>query len=431
MHSDFYWIDLHLHSHFSWATSKTCTLPHYYRAAQLKGLRVIGTGDVMHPGWLQEIQTALRPAPSGLLALKPGVARDWARTVPDRCRTRVEFALTGEVNCVYRRGGRSRRVHHLIMVSSLDRAALLQARLQPFGRLESDGRPTLKLDSRDLLSLLLEVDDRAALVPAHIWTPWYSLLGSKSGFDSLEECFGELASEIGTVETGLSADPAMLRQARFLDGKGFISNSDAHSPAKLGREATALHGTPGFDSIWRLLRGHHQKGPVATVEWPPALGKYYGDGHRKCGVGRIPSIPYSPSALCPVCARPLTQGVWSRVAQLSDRVEPGRSDFVGPPAWHTIPLPDVVAKALHRRPGTQAVRQCCFHLLERLGPELVILHRTPAADLLQSTNTAIAQAILAVRAGHYDTAPGYDGQGGTWQLHAPKPVESLSCPPAA
>jgi len=421
VNSDPYWIDLHLHSRFSWATSKTCTLPNYYRAAQLKGLRVIGTGDITHPGWLQQIQTALRPAPNGLWEVKPAMARDWDATIPDRCRVRVEFALTGEVNCVYRRGGRSRRVHHLILVSSLERAARLQERLGAFGRLEADGRPTLKLDSRAFLSLLLDVDDRSALVPAHIWTPWYSLLGSKSGFDSLEECFGDLAVEIGSVETGLSADPAMLGRSRFLRGKGFISNSDAHSPAKLGREATALSGTPHFDRIWRMLRGHRRHGPVATVEWPPALGKYYGDGHRKCGFCRIPAAQDPPLRLCPVCARPLTRGVLARVEQLSDSGASDLSDFSLPTALHTIPLTDVVAKALRRQTGTRDVRQCSLRMLERLGPELTILHQTPAADLIRSAGTPVAQAVLAVRAGCYDTVPGYDGRFGTWKLRGDAP----------
>ena len=418
VNTDSYWIDLHLHSRFSWATSQTCTLPHYYQAAQLKGLRVIGTGDITHPGWLQEIQETLRPSPSGLWEAKPSVARDWDRDVPDRCRGQVEFALTGEVNCVYRRGGRSRRVHHLILVSSLARAARLQARLQPFGRLESDGRPTLKLDSRNFLSLLGEVDDRSALVPAHIWTPWYALLGSKSGFDSLEECFGDLSSEIGSVETGLSADPEMLGRARFLCGKIFLSNSDAHSPAKLGREATALPGAPSFDRIWQMLRGDHRYGPVATVEWPPALGKYYGDGHRKCGFCRIPSSQDPVRLACPVCSRPLTRGVLSRVLQLSDSGYPDVAAGSVPPALYTLPLLDVVAKSLHRNARTRAVQQCHFRLLEQLGPELPLLHRIPAVDLMRNADSVVAQAILAVRAGRYDIAPGYDGRFGAWQLRA-------------
>ncbi len=413
MYSDLHWIDLHLHSHFSWATSPACTLPHYYRAAQLKGLRVIGTGDVTHPGWLREIQAALRPAPNGLWELNLHATRDWDAGLPARCRNRVEFALTGEVSCVYRRGGRSRRVHHLIVVSSLERAARLQARLEPWGRLAADGRPTLKMDSRELLSLLLEVDDRSALAPAHIWTPWYSLLGSKSGFDSLEECFGDLSPEIGAMETGLSADPAMLGRVRALCGRKFISNSDAHSPAKLGREATALRGTPSFDGIWKMLRGHRLHDPAATIEWPPALGKYYGDGHRKCDFFTLPSPQDSAPRLCPVCSRPLTQGVLSRVEQLADSAE--SSDLTLPPALPTIPLPDIVAKTLQRHVRTRAVQQCSLRLLERLGPELTILHRTLAADLMQGADTAVAQAILAVRAGHYDMTPGYDGRFGEWQ----------------
>ncbi len=412
-----YWIDLHLHSHFSWATSKTCTLPQYNKAAQLKGLQVIGTGDITHPGWLRVIQEHLRPSPSGLLEGKPCATRDWDETIPANCRVKVEFALTGEVNCVYRRGGRSRRIHHLIVVSSLDRAAQLQRRLAPFGRLESDGRPTLKLDSRDLLEILYEVDDHSALIPAHIWTPWYSLLGSKSGFDSVEECFGGLSQEIRTVETGLSADPEMLRRSHFLRGRSYISNSDAHSPAKVGREATALRGTPSFDHIWRMLRGDSLHAPAATVEWPPALGKYFWDGHRKCGFCRAPNIKDKLPFECPVCSHSLTQGVLSRVENLSGDSFQSLGDSSLPTAFHTIPLPDVVAQGLHKRASSKSVQQCCFSMLEQLGPEFTILHRTPAVDLMRTTDTAVARAILAVRAGNYHIAPGYDGRFGEWNLN--------------
>ena len=413
---DLYWLDLHLHSHFSWATSKTCTLPQYYRAAQLKGLQVIGTGDITHPGWLRIIQEQLRSAPSGLLEGKPCVTRDRAETIPARCRAKVEFALTGEVNCVYRRGGRSRRVHHLIVVSSLERAAQLQGRLAPWGRLESDGRPTLKLDSREFLEILFEVDDHSALIPAHIWTPWYSLLGSKSGFDSVEECFGELSQEIRTVETGLSADPEMLQRAHFLRGKVFISNSDAHSPAKVGREATALRGTPSYDCIWRMLRGDSLHGPAATIEWPPALGKYFWDGHRKCGFYRAPAAKYPLPLECPVCSQKLTQGVLTRVDQLSEGPFSSVADSSLPPALHTIPLLDVVAQGLHQKTWSKSVQNCCFNMMEQLGPEINILHRTPAVDLMRATDTAVARAILAVRAGKYSIAPGFDGRFGDWNL---------------
>ncbi len=413
---DLYWIDLHLHSHFSWATSKTCTLPQYYKAAQLKGLKVIGTGDITHPGWLRVIQEQLRPSPSGLLEGKSCVTRVRDEIIPARCRAKVEFALTGEVNCVYRRGGRSRRVHHLIVISSLEKAAQLQRRLAPWGRLESDGRPTLKLDSRDLLEILFEVDDHSALIPTHIWTPWYSLLGSKSGVDSVKECFGDMSQEIKTVETGLSADPEMHRRSCFLRGRMLISNSDAHSPAKVGRESTALRGTPSFDSIWRMLRGDTVHGPAATVEWPPALGKYYWDGHRKCGFFRAPAPNDHLPLECPICSQSLTQGVLSRVENLSEGEIPSVADSSLPPSLHTIPLPDIVAQALQQKVWSKSVGNCCFNMMEQLGPEFTILHRISGDDLMRATDAAVAQAILAVRSGNFDITPGYDGRFGEWKL---------------
>ncbi len=408
-----YWTDLHLHSHFSWATSRTCTLPHYWQAAQWKGLQVIGTGDITHPAWIQTIRSSLRPAPNGLWDLDPAVVRSLADTIPHRCRSQVQFLLSGEVNCVYRRGNRARRVHHLIFLSCLDRAQTLQQRLAAYGRLEADGRPTLKLDSRDLLAILMEVDDRAALVPAHIWTPWYALLGSKSGFASLAECFGDQDAEIGAVETGLSADPGMLMQAGFLQQRVFISNSDAHSPAKLGREATALQGTPAYEAIWQMLRGDHTVGPACTIEWPPALGKYYWDGHRKCGIVQAPADTGLPPKPCPVCSRPVTRGVLSRVQELSGPNLSVTSRSL-PPALPTIPLLDLIAHVLQRKTVAKAVQGCYRDLLERLGPELAILHQVPEPDLRRAAPAAIAQAVMAGRKGNLHIAPGYDGQFGQW-----------------
>lgn len=411
-----YWTDLHLHSHFAWATSRTCTLPHYWQAAQWKGIRVIGTGDITHPAWLHTVRTCLRPASNGLWDLDPAIAHTLEDTIPRRCRGTVQFMLSGEVNCVYRRGNRARRVHHLIFLSCLDRAQTLQQQLAPFGRLEADGRPTLRLDSRELLAILMDVDDHAALVPAHIWTPWYSLLGSKSGFDSVTECFGDLAAEIRAVETGLSADPGMLAQTACLQPYLYISNSDAHSPAKLGREVTALRGTPSYDRIWRMLRGDRAIGPASTIEWPPALGKYYWDGHRKCRIAWSPDTTGHPPQSCPVCSRPITRGVLSRVQALSSPAVPDTQRTALPPSLPTIPLPDLIAHVLQRRSATKAVRGCYHAMLDRLGPELAILHQIPEADLIQASSVAIAQAIMAMRQGNLHISPGFDGQFGQWTL---------------
>ncbi len=413
MNANLYWIDLHLHSHFSWATSRDCTLPHYWQAAQRKGLRVIGTGDITHPQWLQILQRHLRPAENGLWDLDPDLVQSLASTIPPRCHGKVQFLLSGEVNCVYRRGNRVRRVHLLIFLSSLDRVRKLQQQLAAFGRLEADGRPTLKLDSRHLLAILKDVDDAAALVPAHIWTPWYSLLGSQSGFDSLAECFGDLTDEIRTVETGLSADPGMLWQVDFLRNQQYISNSDAHSPAKLGREATALAGTPSYTRIRQMLQGDRTIGPVCTIEWPPALGKYYWDGHRKCRIAWSPANTGMPPQACPVCRRPVTRGVLARVQELATPAPRGKERAL-PPAFPTIPLPDIIACVVQRKSTTQAVQRRYHSMLSALGPELGILHQASETALTQAADAATAHVIGAIRAGQLTITPGYDGQFGQW-----------------
>lgn len=415
--ADTYLADLHVHSHFSRATSRACTLPEYWRAAQLKGISVLGTGDITHPGWLQALERTLRPAPNGLWQLAPDQVRQHVQTVPARCRAPVYFMLSGEVNCVYRAGHRSRRIHHLLYVSALDRARSLQDRLRPFGRLEADGRPTLKLDSRDLLDILLDTDDRAALVPAHAWTPWYSLLGSKSGFDSLEACFRDLTPQVHAIETGLSADPAMLHRAAFLRPLCFISSSDAHSPAKVGREATALRGAPSLQGIESLLRGDRTQGPAYTIEWHPALGKYYWDGHRKCDVAWAPATSARHHFTCPVCHRAITRGVLSRVLELSGGSDSNARDQPPlPPVRYTVPLTELVAKVLQRGPGTKAVQACCTQMVAHLGPELDILHHRPRAVLEAAAGTAVTAAILAARTGDLALNPGFDGRYGDFQV---------------
>ena len=413
-------VDLHLHSHHSWATSRTCTIPEYWIEAQRKGLRVIGTGDITHPGWTESIDRMLTPAANGLLDLKPEWVRELGTRVPPACQAPVQFMLTGEINCVYRQGQRSRRVHHLVHVSTLDRARKLQHRLQPFGRLDGDGRPTLKLDSRDLLEMLLETDPDSALVPAHIWTPWYAMLGSRSGFDSIEECFRDLASEIRTVESGLSADPEMMMHVPSVAPRTIISSSDAHSPAKLGREATAVWGQPSYPQILRLLRSARDAGPAFTVEWPPAMGKYYWDGHRKCRHAQDPARQRGNRPICPVCHKPATRGVLARIQQLTPAAGPGPAPASRPPAFHTLPLSEVVALSLQRKAQTKAVRSVCDRLMANLGPEFHILRHAEWEEILLHSHGAVADAILAVRQGKGAIDPGYDGRYGTFNLPVPQ-----------
>ena len=420
-----YLVDLHVHSHYAWATSRHCTVPEYWKAAQRKGVRVIGTGDITHPGWLQELRAQLRPAANGLWELAPESVQEHAREVPRRCRAPVYFLLSGEVNCVYRAQGRSRRVHHLIYLSALDRAQALQDRLQPFGHLARDGRPTLKLDSRDLLEILLDADPESALVPAHIWTPWYSLLGRRSGFDSLAECFRDLTPEVRAVETGLSATPDMMKRVDFLKPLRFLSGSDAHAPDKVGREATQLAGQPTFASLGNLLKGRGSVEPRLTLEWPPNMGKYYWDGHRKCRVAWSPAASAQRAQICPACRRPVTEGVLSRIETLSRSDETPRPTA---PARINFPLRDLIAQALQRGPNTQAVSRHYVALLQQLGSELPVVHAMPLEAIAAAATPAIAQAVRAARQGNLTVEPGFDGQFGSFHIRQAPADQTIAGP---
>jgi len=246
--------DLHIHSHYSRATSRDLTLEHLARWAQIKGVHLVGTGDISHPGWLAEMHANLDPAEDGLYQLKPAIAAAVAGRVPAACQAPVRFMLAGEISNIYKRHGAVRKVHNVIFAPTLDVVARIQQALERIGNIRADGRPILGLDSRDLLEIILEIDPRCALIPAHIWTPWFSMLGSKSGFDTVEECFGDLTGEIFALETGLSSDPPMNWRVANLDGYTLISSSDAHSPQKLAREATVLAGELSYDGVLAALR---------------------------------------------------------------------------------------------------------------------------------------------------------------------------------
>ncbi|MDD9988678.1 MAG: endonuclease Q family protein, partial [Spirochaetaceae bacterium] len=229
--------DLHLHSHYSRATSRDLTCEHLWKWAQLKGVQVVATGDIAHPGWLAEVRDKLDPAEDGLFRLKPDLESAVADEVPPSCRGTVRFVIGGEISNIYKKHDRTRKVHNIVFSPSFETTARLQAELEKIGNIRSDGRPILGLDSRDLLEIVIATGGRCHLIPAHIWTPWFSILGSRSGFDSVEECFADLTPHIFAVETGLSSDPPMNWRVSWLDRYTLISSSDAHSPPKLAREA--------------------------------------------------------------------------------------------------------------------------------------------------------------------------------------------------
>jgi len=321
--------DLHVHSKFSRATARNLDLEHLYIAAQWKGLSVVGTGDFTHPAWFDEICEKLLPVGNGLFLLKPDIAKACDSEVPPACRRPVWFILVTEISNIYKKDGKTRKNHNLVFSPNIDIADRLRKSLGSIGNIESDGRPILGLDARDLLEVLLTVSEDNYLVPAHIWTPWFSLLGSKSGFDSVRACFGDLADHIFALETGLSSDPPMNRRVSQLDRYALISNSDAHSPIKLGRECNRFRGEPGFFTIRRALESKDPDAFLGTVEFYPEEGKYHYDGHRKCQHRLTPDETRSFSGICPKCGKPLTLGELHRAEELADR--PGKDPVNGDP----------------------------------------------------------------------------------------------------
>ncbi len=310
--------DLHIHSHLSRATSKDLDLEHLHLWAQRKGISVVATGDFTHPRWFAELRDKLIPAEPGLYRLRDDLARVVDESVPGACARPVRFMLSVEVSSIYGKAGRTRKVHNLVYAPDFEAAAQVSSHLARLGNIASDGRPILGVDSRDLLDITLQSSPDAFLVPAHVWTPWFSALGAQSGFDSIDECYGDLAAHIFAVETGLSSDPAMNWRLSQLDRFALISSSDAHSPEKLGREANLFDGELSYFAMRDALRTRGAAF-LGTVEFFPEEGKYHYDGHRKCGVVVDPDEALACGQICRVCGKKLTGGVMGRVAALADR----------------------------------------------------------------------------------------------------------------
>ncbi len=407
--------DIHLHSHFSRATSKNLTLEHLWKWAQLKGVQVVATGDIAHPGWLAEMQTRLEPAEEGLFKLKPEYQATVADEVPPACRGPVRFLIGGEISNIYKKYDRTRKVHNIVFAPSFEATTILQAELEKIGNIRSDGRPILGLDSRDLLEIVLEVDDRAHLIPAHIWTPWFSILGSKSGFDTLEACFTDLTPHIFAVETGLSSDPPMNWRVSWLDDYTLISNSDAHSPPKLAREATLFDTELSYDALFSALRSGDPAQFRGTIEFFPEEGKYHLDGHRKCGVCWEPGTTIANEGLCTNCGKPVTVGVYHRVEELADR-EPGARAPSAAPFTSLIPLPEALSEVLGVGPNSKRVQTEYLRLLGRLGPELAILQSIPLEDIAAAGGPVLAEGIRRMRKGEVVAQSGYDGEYGVIRM---------------
>lgn len=407
--------DIHLHSYFSRATSKNLNLEHLAKWAQLKGVNIVGTGDIAHPGWLEEMRSKLDPAEDGLFRLKPEIAKSVQPEVFKACRGEVRFILAGEISNIYKKNDKVRKIHNVVFFPTFEALEKFQAELEKIGNIRSDGRPILGLDARDLFEIVLETDPQGHLIPAHIWTPWFSLLGSMSGFDSVEECFGDLTEHIFALETGLSSDPPMNWRLSALDNYTLVSNSDAHSPAKLAREANVFDTEMSYSKLFDALRSGDSETFLGTIEFFPEEGKYHYDGHRKCGIRWHPKTTLDHDKLCPECGRPVTVGVMHRVEILADR-EPGGKPARTHPFKSLIPLPEVLAEIYECGVNTKKVNRSFEALLTKLGPELHILQDVPLDDLDKIGGSLLAEAVRRMRHGEVKIAAGYDGEYGIVRL---------------
>ncbi len=408
-----FYADLHIHSKYSRATSKRSDLEHLALWACKKGIAVVGTGDFTHPAWFAELQAKLIPAEPGLFRLQPEQERAVAERLPRACQGTTRFMLSVEISTIYKKGEYTRKVHHLIFVPDFASAERVIQSLAKIGNLASDGRPILGLDSRHLLEIALQSGAASYLVPAHIWTPWFAALGSKSGFDSIEDCYADLAPHIFAVETGLSSDPPMNWRVSSLDRFRLVSNSDAHSPEKLGREACVFATDCDYFSIRQALETG--RGYEGTVEFFPEEGKYHLDGHRNCHVRLDPQQTRDYGGRCPVCGKPVTVGVMHRVEALADRGEEAPPATAGD-VCSLVPLPEVLSEICQTGPTSQRVMRQYESLLGQLGPELMLLSHIPLDDIRHATSSLIAEAISRLRQRQVIREAGFDGQYGTIRL---------------
>lgn len=405
----FFYADLHIHSKYSRATSKSCNLEELAIWAQKKGLSVISTGDFTHPAWFAEIKEKLVPAGNGVFRLRPEIEKQILKPgIP------VYFVLSVEISTIYKKWDRTRKVHHVVFVPDLEAAQNFREKLGAIGNINSDGRPILGLDSRNLLETALEAGEGSFIIPAHIWTPWFSVLGSKSGFDSIEDCYGDLAEHIFAVETGLSSDPEMNWHVSSLDKYRLVSNSDAHSPAKLAREATVFDTNPDYFSMMKALKTG--EGYVGTVEFFPEEGKYHDDGHRKCNVCLTPAETKKLNGICPVCGKPLTIGVANRVYELSDRKGGVIPPKTAGKVISLVPLPEILSEIMQVGPSSKSVTFEYENLIQKLGSELSILTEVPVDEIEKIHSPLLAEGIKRLRKGQVIRQAGYDGEYGVIKL---------------
>jgi uncharacterized protein (TIGR00375 family) len=386
--------DFHIHSKYSRATSRDMDVDHIAQWAKLKGITLMGTGDFTHHLWLEELKSKLEDTGKGLFVHQG-----------------IHYILSAEVSSIYSKNNRTYRIHNLILAPSFKAVDALNRQLGSVGNLSSDGRPILGLDAADLARIVFDIDENFMLIPGHIWTPWFSLFGSNSGFDKIEDCFEKSTPKIFALETGLSSDPAMNWRLSALDRFSLVSNSDSHSPSRIGREANVFDCNLDYFEIRDVLRKKDKKKFLYTVEFFPEEGKYHYDGHRLCGVRLSPEESKKNNNRCPKCKKPLTIGVVNRVNQLADRQE-GYVPENAIPFKNLIPLDEIIADAKQMGRGTVAIEKEYRMLVARFGTEFDILTKVPRQELEKATAPRIAEAILRVREGRVKVEPGYDGEYG-------------------
>ncbi|MFH1965818.1 MAG: UvrD-helicase domain-containing protein, partial [Acidobacteriota bacterium] len=408
--------DLHIHSHFSIATSKQLIPEFLDLWARIKGINIVGTGDFTHPSWIDELEEKLEPAEEGLYRLRDeySIRKEWG--LPEGFGDPVRFLLSAEISSIYKKRGKVRKVHNVVLAPDFETVRKIQAGLarRKFN-ITSDGRPILGMDSRDLLELILGISDRTFFIPAHIWTPWFSALGAKSGFDSIEECYEDMSPFIHAVETGLSSDPAMNWMCGFLDKYTLVSNSDAHSPEKLGREANIMDTDLSYSSITGAVASGGEDEFKGTIEFFPQEGKYHYDGHRKCEICWDPLENLRNGGLCSNCGKPVTMGVMSRIAQLSDRRDTQERKR-RPSFFSIVPLKEIFSEIMGVGPNSKKVTSVYRKTIQKAGAEFRLLLDAGTEEIENAGGPLLAEAIRRMRAGEVYIQEGYDGEFGVIRL---------------
>ncbi len=404
--------DFHIHSKYSRATSRDMDIEHLDKWAKIKGIKVLGTGDFTHPEWLKNLKEKLELAEPGLFKLKS-------------LNSETRFILTSEISCIYSKGGKVRKIHIIVFSPSFEICEKINTQLGWIGNLKSDGRPILGLDAKELAKIVFEASENCLVVPAHAWTPWFSIFGSKSGFDSIKECFEEFSDRIFAIETGLSSDPLMNWRLSALDGITLISNSDAHSPQKLGREVNVFDTEISYPAIVGAIKSKDPQKFLYTIEFFPEEGKYHYDGHRSCELRLSPQESKKYNNICPNCGKPLTIGVLSRVEELADR-EDGFRPVDAVPFKSLIPLEEVIAEAIGQTVATKKVIAEYQNLIKKFNTEFEVLLNVSFQNLQSATLPEIAEAIVRVREGKVSVDPGYDGVFGKIRIFSQKEEKEIS-----